>query len=1512
MLKRAEYLTYISDSLAVLEVAVKNRGILRFFDLNIAAESFFAHVLNVIYSLNLKNLNDAGSMPGLDIGDVRVKVAFQVTSQSSHAKVQKSIDRVIRWELYERYSDIRILVIGKKQRSYRKPFETQGLFSFDPNKDIVDLGDLITELQRLDTLQLEQLHGIFQTELKGSVTGSAILNSPVPIQESQEDLKRASYDLMSWPQELPGGDRLARPELASILKKFDGADTSATVLLGPPGSGKSALLAVVAQTIVARDWPVLAIKADILDAEVVDEVGLQRQLMLSEAPSTMLVRLADLGPVVLIIDQLDALAGFVDLRTGRLNALLHLIRRLGRRKNVHVLLSARTFEFNHDVRLRAVEADTLNLELPPWSEVLAVLTARDIKAEGWPADAQETLRTPQHLATFLRLVNRDTVEPFQSYQAMLERLWTERVLQAPNGERLARLATSIANSMAEEESLWLARSRYDNAAGELRDLERLEILKSSADTLSIGFTHQTLYDYVFARSFVSGTGRLSSYVAGREASLFIRPKLWVALNYLRNVGIAVYESELKAIWESKRLRPHLKLLLIEFMGQQKAPTVTERELMKSVLESGVDRPAAIRAIAGSPGWFNAVAGSAIASAMRESEQTAWLVTGVLQQAWGFAPERVLSLIRQHWAHDAVFDPHIWTVVSELQIWTEAAVDLAVMVLKRTPISHFHIEQAVAHVGVDQPEIALRLVRVCLDHELAKAVADANERTRKLPPADTDDLSTQIAWYFEALPAQPVERLLEHAHDWDVLASLAETAPGPFMRAMWPWFVEVLRALVQFNPPMENDAYPLRWTLDFRFDGEIDAAQPPPSPLLSALEVAAESLAKTPDEFRLWLNENLGLDAAPAQRLLAHALTQHGETYAEDAFHFLIGDSRRLQLGNIRDAWATTKALIRAASPHWSPDMLRTFVQHVRSYRPPAAPGHDANRRRSRAKSLRWLQLELLRALPTESIDNDVKNQIREESRVFGDEQLGIRMSGVGFEAIGSPMSTDAMLKAIDEDILNAFRELPDSTGWHHPRKAMMGGNVELSRAFEAFAKQQPQRAARIIAQFEPEIGSRAAGAALYEMAESAEPDLVLATFFDLARRNFDGEEFRGSAARAIERLVDREITIGDEVVAILRGWLTDASDASDDEGEDDARGRQHKDEDNNIRSIAWNGQHSHMLPHGNYPILRTITQILLARGEHDRIVSIWKTHLKVRENPKVWRSLLYFMPCIRPAQEGSRERLLGEIFQRYPQIAESVETINLIGYARWWAPEQVRALLNSWRTCEDAWLQQVVGEIATLMAVVQPDLKWAHDLLTESVAQDSSEERRIGVAFTAAHLWDNPRRRTDANAILLALIPSAGPKLWHAILDVFRVAENFGDVPETATLLEAMTTHFHKAGAQRHTFLIDRLLDVLPEHAVVVGLLIEKLIANLSHELSDIQKGFGSDAPNLVDLAITLHRLGGPTRELGIQLFEELLRLDAYSARSTMEEIDSRFRTRAYSPPRRRLPRRKGRTKRGR
>ena len=132
--------------------------------------------------------------------------------------------------------------------------------------------------------------------------------------------------------------------------------------------------------------------------------------------------------------------------------------------------------------------------------------------------------------------------------------------------------------MANTESLWLAPSRFDDRIEEMHVLESVGILTKSTEG-AIGFSHQTIYEHVLARSFAKQDGRLSSYVAARSKSLFVRPKIWAALTYLRAVEPVTYQVELAAIWESPTLRNHVRYLLIEFMGSQPTPVPHEEILL---------------------------------------------------------------------------------------------------------------------------------------------------------------------------------------------------------------------------------------------------------------------------------------------------------------------------------------------------------------------------------------------------------------------------------------------------------------------------------------------------------------------------------------------------------------------------------------------------------------------------------------------------------------------------------------------------------------------------------------------------------------------------------------------------------------------------------------------------------------------------------------------------------------------------------------------------------------------
>ena len=485
----------------------------------------------------------------------------------------------------------------------------------------------------------------------------------------RDQLERASLELKAWPSALPGGEKIERPELAQLIERLDSSISSTTAVLGSPGAGKSALLSTLADRFADRGWPVLAIKGDLLDPNISDEEDLQQHLGFEASPSDLLLRLAEFQPVLLILDQLDALAGYLDLRTSRLSILLSLVRKLGRTDNIHIVLSSRIFEFEHDVRLKYVSTESITLELPAWSKILALLEARGIHAAGWPMNAQEVMRTPQALAIYLQLKGKHDSEAFTSYQAMLEKLWSEQILVGKGASRRALLATEIAEIMAKGESLWLASAKFDDREEDIAALEAAGVL-TRADG-RVGFTHQTLFEYALARSFAREKGRLSAYVLKRQTSLFLRPKLLAGLNYLRDREINTYHSELEAIWSAHGLRKHLRFLLIDFLGHQTRPTDREALMMEQALRHPEQLWPAYQALRGSPGWFERFCDTFIAEGMCASEEAANAVTDVLSRAWPFAEENVVRLLQERWAPDPNQDTRTGIVLQNAPRWTEA-------------------------------------------------------------------------------------------------------------------------------------------------------------------------------------------------------------------------------------------------------------------------------------------------------------------------------------------------------------------------------------------------------------------------------------------------------------------------------------------------------------------------------------------------------------------------------------------------------------------------------------------------------------------------------------------------------------------------------------------------------------------------------------------------------------------------------------------------------------------------
>ena len=129
---------------------------------------------------------------------------------------------------------------------------------------------------------------------------------------------------------------------------------------------------------------------------------------------------------MLVVDQLDAVSELLDRKSGRLNVLLDLVHSLAGHRNVHIVASSREFEFRHDVRLSNIEAERLDLEAPKWEQVSEILSQCGVQPETIGEPLKNLLLVPLNLKVYLDIGASSAT--FESHHALLEELWTKRVL----------------------------------------------------------------------------------------------------------------------------------------------------------------------------------------------------------------------------------------------------------------------------------------------------------------------------------------------------------------------------------------------------------------------------------------------------------------------------------------------------------------------------------------------------------------------------------------------------------------------------------------------------------------------------------------------------------------------------------------------------------------------------------------------------------------------------------------------------------------------------------------------------------------------------------------------------------------------------------------------------------------------------------------------------------------------------------------------------------------------------
>ncbi|MYZ52833.1 AAA family ATPase [Malikia spinosa] len=1283
-------------------------------------------------------------------------------------------------------------------------------------------------------------------------------------------LRNSSASLLSWPSTLADGTWLHRPELDSLIESLAAETSSTHLLLGDPGCGKTSLLVRLAHETQTAGWCVLAIKADRLPPDVLGREELEKHLKLDTDVAAVLQELAKTVHVLVLIDQVDALADLVVQHSSRLRVLLDLVRDLSGVEGVHTVISCRTFEQKHDPALRNLDAVAIRLELPEWSAVLPILTSRGLQAELWNQDIQQVLRSPHALDIFLSLLHGGSEpEVLRSFQELLEKQWQTQVLSDTTGKRRTTMRY-LANLMAEREVLGLPLVQVEDHFAEIQALAAAGLLRADQGPGRVEFRHQTLYEFVRARSFLEESGSLTESVRAQQGSLRIRPQLWHTLGYFRGASPEEYGIEIGRLWAAN-LRPHLKMLLIEFLGMQTTPILAERRLVEKVMADQWFLPRFIGAAVGSQGWFSILYSTHLPGFMALPMEQTQALLPMLRQALHFRADEVVDLVRRHWLNDKDRDVLSWQALGGGDVAPQVGhwLDSLVLIAGRSPIADWAIGHVAGVVSAAQPEAAPKLVAAWLKRQIEATVAS----TTTVPEEDEDETT-------HAVVSRGLQSVLE-ARQFHDMEAIAEAAPRAFVEALWPIFLDGLQ-LVASETTSVMIGY--RQNIGLLFEDLDDEEFRNERPLLRSVKMGIQGWADSdPDGYLEFVAANEKFELLLVHRLLVVGLVRCAAHSPQRVFDYLRGDPRRLFLGPYSDVHKESVALIEAAGPLLDDTRYTAMEEYLCNWRyyNETVLQDDAETRQKRLQWARQHRLRLLRGLPANRRSPALQRLVDEEERAFpGLTGKDVHFSGAQW--IGSPVSAKQMDRATDADVLKLFDELTDDSAWDHPRHWMKGGAIQAGRELTELAKTNLPKVLRIIRSLEPvrnEIPVSRTLQALVPAGLAASALFLLIA--ELEDKGFVGTGFRRDAAYAITNAVSNETLVPDDLLVRMERWLSSGATESDTEIESDTK--------DHSAAVLWGNGSLRVLPNGNYPTLTALTSACIT-AEPPRLdcwLSILERHSERPESARVWEALIQReFKYLRMADRSRVEALVDKVVAGAPSVLEGTGWALFVAQAFHWASDSAarRWLTGTVKRGEQG--LQGAGELACLRHALFPAEDWSGELV-EMFSNDTSSKGVLGVAHGVANLWHEPTTRLVVHPILLKLLNSTNEHVLTALSAIF-LNDGFAADAETRELLDTLVDCPYVLKNGRAERLPEMLVNLVASEPERVCRVAHTLLNVAGDQMGNIATSWYLSTEWLLDIALQLQDMGATERAAGSALFERMLEFNMPQAREMTLDLDKR------------------------
>ena len=889
-------------------------------------------------------------------------------------------------------------------------------------------------------------------------------------------------------------------------------DKNISMLLDQAGMGKTVVLHDVLQELEGQDIDVLAIKADQQFSKLIDLAEIQKRLDLPHPLVQIISRLAQLKPVVVLIDQIDALSLSLAHDQQTLNIVLDLVARLRLIPNIRILLSCRTFDRNTDPRLKTIEAEqTFNLSKLSEKQVQDVLNALHINYDQLSPATKELLTTPLHLDLFSRAVTAKDVEVSQLYgisslQELYELIWQNIVLRqgneiAPVSERV-EVINLLTDYMDSQQRTTAPQSILQTT--KTLHLEKAVNWLASAGILlrsksGWNFLHQTFFDYCYARRFVEAGESLPKTILNSEQGVFERSKLIQIIGYLRGYDHNRYVLDLQQLMNSEKLRFHLYDLLLRWFGALSNPTDDEWLVASRILHNDTKFDHLLNSMHGRKDWFRRLQPKIANWISNEKRRDSTLVY-LDSLIDGEEQEEVIALLEPFVDKNENISNIVVRILFRMETWrSDNAIKLYEKVFYKISnpnrMDLFHLKS----VCMKSPETGCRLIRHLLDQAFI-IYTDKNQKTSSL--------------IFEN-ELRELEGTIE-----EVFRITSSEAPKQYLELMLPWVEKVL--LID-KPDKRKERFASD-ALSYDWYGNTFRVQV--AFIRSLINTLTKIAQSEPIAFRSIAARLTNMPYLTPQLLLTHVYRVTAEEYANDIYDFLIGDQRRLELGEHEQY--DTRQLLHAVFPYLSNTQKAGLETLILNYLPIYKfPDMGAG-------TLRWSGLEqyrLLHSIPYHLLSRAGQRRLSEWQRKFPNIAISDKPVQGVFGLVGSPIERERTNRMSDRSWLRAMRKY--QKGVRH-KEFLKGGSGQLASVLSEMIKNDPERFYRLFQKAPLDLDDAYVRAFANGFAEavSAPSSWVVEVFRRYADQ--EGRDIKRDLSYALQKVKNE---IPDDVVAVLSKWV---------------------------------------------------------------------------------------------------------------------------------------------------------------------------------------------------------------------------------------------------------------------------------------------------------------------------------------------------------------------------------------